>query len=96
MFLVNYVEDAGDGHSHFLGVKRASHPVDVDNRAAAYIAAFKYFKRHDQEDVKVIEQNGSPLGLSNEELGIIRDSGIPIEEGYPKCGVQIEEILPLP
>lgn len=95
MFLVNYVEGAGDGLSHFLGVKRGSHSVDVDNPAAAYITAFRYFTQRNQ-DVKVIEQNGSPLGLSNEELAIIRDSGVPIEDGYPKCGIQIEEILPLP
>ena len=95
MFLMNYVEGAGDGYSHFLGVRRGSYPVDVDNRAAAYITVFRYFTQRNQ-DVKVIDQNGSPLGLSNEELGIIRDSGVPIEDGYPKCGIQIEEILPLP
>jgi hypothetical protein len=54
MFLVNYVEGAGDGVSHFLGVKRRSHSVDVDNRADAYISAFRYFMQRNQ-DVKVIE-----------------------------------------
>jgi hypothetical protein len=95
MFLVKYVEGAGDGLSHFLGVKRGSHSVDADNPAAAYIITFRYFTQRNQ-DVKVIERNGSPLGFSNEALAIIRDAGVPIEEGYPKSGIQIEEILPLP
>jgi len=92
--------ESGATWSNFGGIAGAL-PVEADNRPFAYAAVYKYFSQYGQE-VKVTprygdsgqdSQTGPLLGFSEEELNTVRELGIPIEAGYPKDGVQIEEII---
>jgi hypothetical protein len=92
----------GEAWREFGGIS-GSLTVETDSRPSAYAWLYKRFKRPGQ-DVKVTprygasgreSQEGQLLGFSEQELKAVRELGVPIEAGYPKDGVQIEEIISL-
>jgi hypothetical protein len=92
----------GEAWRDFRGIS-GSLTVEADDRPSAYAWLYKRFKRPGQE-VKVTprygpsgqkSREGQLLGFSEEELKAVRELGVPIEAGYPKDGVQIEDIISL-
>lgn len=83
----HYGEDFAGIHGSFI--------VAALSRVDAFIKLFRHLTEQGN-DVTVLRVNGAPnpLNFSSNELAVIHAAGIDLRVGYPKCGFQIEDIVP--
>lgn len=80
-------EDFAGVHGSFL--------VAANSRVDAFIKLFRHLTQRGN-DVTVLRVNGAanPLNFSSNDLAVVQAAGITMKVGYPKCGFQIEGIVP--
>jgi translation initiation factor 1 (eIF-1/SUI1) len=69
--------------------------IEAESRVDAYMKVYRDFSQQGK-DVTVIEHvdgQEHPLNFTKEELETIHAAGVPLELGYPKAGIQIEQIV---
>lgn len=95
-YQIRYTEGksiSNDTSKKFSGL-RAYKIIEAPNK----VLAFKKF--HDSNGLDEITglaepyPDGSPLGFSENEMKELEETGILLKDGYPKNGIQVEEIIP--
>jgi hypothetical protein len=92
---VNGASTKSQCREDFMG-RHQSSTIEAPNRAEAFIRIFRQFTESGNEvTVLHADQKKNPLDFTPEDLEAIHSAGILVQTGYPKHGIQIEQIIPL-
>ena len=72
----------------------SSSTINAENRVDAFVKLYKnLLQEGDVTVISHVDGQETPLGFDKGELEAIRSAGIPLNLGFPKAGVQIEQII---
>jgi len=85
---------SGFSQSKFMGMGEST-IITAENRADAYIKVARHLSEQGAEVTVLGPVAGQTmaLGFTAEEWEIIQQSGVPMTQGYPDDGYQIEQIV---